>query len=270
MAYVTSKDGTKIAYTKTGSGPALIIVDGALCYREFGPSKQLSEKLKDKFTVFSYDRRGRGESGDSKDYEPMREVEDLEVLIDEAGGHAALFGQSSGGALVLEAANHLGKKVESFAMYEDPFFVDNTRSSLPDGFIAEMKSNIAAGKRGQAVKMFMKLVGTPSFMVAIMPIMPMWSKLEAVAHTLPYDFSFMAEHQQGTPLKKGEWPNATQPALAGVGGKSPKWMQNSMHQVNDVLKNSSLVTLPGQTHMVKADVLVPELEKFFTSKQVSA
>src|SRR5690348_8599709 len=102
METVTSKDGTKIAYERSGSGPALILVDGALCSREFGPSPKLAPLLAKHFTVIAYDRRGRGASGDVKPYAKEREVEDLEALIGAAGGKAFLLGLSSGAALVLE------------------------------------------------------------------------------------------------------------------------------------------------------------------------
>lgn len=270
MANVISKDGTKIAFSRVGSGPALIVVDGALCYRQLGPSQGLAKLLADNFTVYTYDRRGRGESGDMQPYNSAREVEDIGALIDAAGGQAALFGQSSGGALVLEAADKLSSKVTRFAMYEDPFFVDDSRPALPPDFVARMQANLAQGRPAEAVKMFMKLVGTPSLMVAIMPLMPMWKQLTAVSHTLPYDFAFMAEFQQGRALPKDRWPHATQPALAAVGSKSPAWMQHAMEQVAATVPNAEKAVLPGQNHMVKSEVLAPVLTEFLMSGKVAA
>src|SRR5438105_3268893 len=105
--YVTSKDGTRIAFDRIGQGSSLILVDGALCYRGVGPSGPLARALMQHFTVFTYDRRGRGESGDTAPYAVEREVEDIEALVNEAGGSAFVWGMSSGAVLALEAANRL-------------------------------------------------------------------------------------------------------------------------------------------------------------------
>lgn len=263
MTTVTSKDGTNIAYTKSGSGPALILVDGALCYREFGPAKPLAKLLEDHFTVYIYDRRGRGESGDTKPYALEKEVQDIEALVDMISEPVYLFGQSSGGSLVIETANQLGSKVSKFAVYETPYFLDDSRESLPADFIERLRKNTAASNNSESVKMFMKLVGTPSFFIAVMPLMPMWSKLKAVAPTLENDFTIMEPHQHGQPLQKGQWPNAIQPALAMYGSKSPTWMKNAVTQVSQVLPNGQLTVVAGQNHMVKAAVLAPLLLEFY-------
>jgi pimeloyl-ACP methyl ester carboxylesterase len=118
---VTSKDGTKIAYDKMGHGPAVILVAGALCSRSFWSGPELAKLLAHGFTVYNYDRRGRGESDDTKPYAVAREIEDIEALIDEAGGSASLYGHSSGAALALEAAIRLVKKVKKLALYEAPY-----------------------------------------------------------------------------------------------------------------------------------------------------
>ena len=120
MSTVTSKDGTKIAYEKKGQGPALILVDGALCYRAFGPMQSLAELLAPNFTVYTYDRRGRGESSNGKPYSLEREVEDLDALVKAAGGSAYVYGISSGACLALEAALRLGMEISKLAMYEPP------------------------------------------------------------------------------------------------------------------------------------------------------
>src|SRR5260370_21993682 len=122
-----SKDGTPIAFDRIGNGPPVILVDGALCYRGMGQSGQLAEVLAPYFTVFTYDRRGRGGSGDTAPYAVEREVEDIAALLSEAGGAAFLWGMSSGAVLALEAANRLSG-IKKLALYEDPFIVDDTRS----------------------------------------------------------------------------------------------------------------------------------------------
>lgn len=265
MPTVTSKDHTTIAYTKQGSGPALILVDGALCYRAFGPSPALAAKLQDHFTVYTYDRRGRGESGNTKPYAPEREIEDLAALIEVAGGHARLFGQSSGAMLALAAAAQLGSKVTAVALYEPPLIVDGSRDPMPADFLQRTQDHINSGRPGEAVKMFMRFVGMPGLMVAVMPLMPMWKKIEAIAPTLPYDYAFVAPFQLGQPLPEDRWQTLTTPVLVGVGSKSPKWMHSTNHSLAAALPNAKPVVLPGQTHMVKADVLAPVLSQFFTA-----
>src|SRR5436190_17263598 len=117
MSEVHSSDGTNIAYEKSGEGPAVVLVDGALCSRRFGPAEKLAAALSDRFTVYTYDRRGRGESGDTKPYAVEREVEDLKAVIDAAGGSACVCGVSSGAVLALEAANR-SDRITKLAMYE--------------------------------------------------------------------------------------------------------------------------------------------------------
>jgi len=258
---ITSTDGTRIAYDREGQGPPVLLVDGALCYRGMGPMRPIAAALRSRFTVYTYDRRGRGESGDHPRWAVEREIEDIEALTREAGG-ASLFGVSSGAALALEAANR-GVAVERLALYEAPFIVDDTRPPLPDGFVEGVRARLAAGRRGDAVRQFMKLVGVPSFFVALMRFMPSWSRLEAVAHTLPYDLSVVAEHQTGRPLSPDRWAAVGVPTLVMDGGKSPAWMRNAMRQLADVVPGAGYRTLRGQTHMVSAKVLAPVLADFF-------
>jgi len=262
MNTVTSADGTRIAYEKMGEGPAVILVDGALCHREFGPARPLAEQLKDHFTVYIYDRRGRGGSDNppSSVESPQREVEDLEALIKEAGASVRVYGISSGAALALEAADRL-PGIEKLAVYEAPFVVDDSKPPIPAEYVAGLEASIAAGKPGDAVKSFMKLVGAPGFAIVMMRLMPVWKKLAAVGHTLPNDLRLL--HADGTPLPAGRWSNATQPTLAMDGGKSPQPMRNAMAAVAATLPDATYRTLPGQTHMLKAEAVAPILIEFF-------
>ena len=186
MAKVISSDGTGIAFDRAGQGPPLILVDGALCSRSFGPMPKLAPLLTGHFTVFTYDRRGRGESGDTQPYAVGREIEDIQALIREAGAPAFLLGLSSGAALAAEAAAR-GLPVEALALYEPPYMVDPAAPRPPADFEAQLRKLVAAGRRGDAVRLFMKVVGLPKFLIAVMRFFPMWPKLEAVAHTLAYD-----------------------------------------------------------------------------------
>lgn len=263
MNTVVSSDGTPIAFSRVGTGPAIILVDGALCYRDFGPAGPLAERLKEHFTVFTYDRRGRGESGDTKPYAVEREIEDLEALITEAGGSAFLYGISSGAVLALEVANR-GPAVTKLAMYEAPFIVDDSHPARPDDYLEKMDGLIAADRRGDAVKLFMRTVGAPAVMIAMMRLMPAWKKLKAVAPTLPNDFRILGDTGSGKPLPTDRWKSATLPTLVMDGGKSPAYMRNGMRSLAEVLPNARYRTLAGQTHMLKPDAVAPVLVEFFT------
>lgn len=265
MATVTSKDGTKIAFDRIGSGPAVILVDGALCYRASGPMAPIAKLLAPHFTVFTYDRRGRGESTDTQPYAVAREIDDLNALIAEAGGSACVCGLSSGAALALEAANE-SSAIDKLALFEAPFFVDDSRPPMPQDFVPRLHQAVARNERAEAVRMFLKLVGVPPIFVALMRFLPAWSKLTAVAHTLPYDFSIVAEHQQGRPLSTRRWDRANVPTVVIDGGKSPAWMRRGARELAGVLPQAHYQTLPGQTHMVQAKALVPALVQFFDAR----
>ncbi|MEP7000216.1 MAG: alpha/beta fold hydrolase [bacterium] len=260
---VQSRDGTWIAYERIGSGPAVILVDGALCRRDFGPARPLAKLLSDRYTVFIYDRRGRGESGNSLPYNVAREVEDIAALVFEAGGSVFLYGISSGAALALEAANAFPNLVKKLALYEAPFIVDNTRPAIAADFLARLDSLVADGERGAAVKSFMRFVGTPGFAIVIMQLLPVWKQLKAVAHTLPYDIQTVAPFQRGEHLPTTRWTNAKVPTLVADGGKSPAWIRNAMKQLASVLPMATYRTLEGQTHMLKPEVMTPVLADFF-------
>jgi pimeloyl-ACP methyl ester carboxylesterase len=262
MKKVLSKDGTPIAFDQTGRGPAVILVDGALCYRASGPSGPLAELLAESFTVFSFDRRGRGESGNSATYAVEREIEDIEALIHEAGGSAFVYGISSGAALALEAANR-GLAIKKLALYEAPFMVDDSRPPTPKDFLVQLNHLISADRRGDAVKLFLKLVGVPAIFIGLMRFMPAWSKLKSVAHSLPYDIAIVQDYQRGKPLPANRWSSVTAPTLVMDGGKSPTWMRNGAKALAGVVPNARYRTLEGQTHMVNPKVLAPALAEFF-------
>lgn len=264
MTTINSADGTRIGYTRTGDGPPLIIVDGALNRRGQGLSDSFAAELAADFTVYTYDRRGRGESGEPGDFAVEREIEDLEALAKEAGGAPSLFGASSGAVLALEAANH-GIGVTKLAMYEPPVIVDDAHRPLPQDWLPELDAMIAEGRNGDAVKAFMRFVDVPGFGIAIMRLLPVWSKLKELAPSLRHDFAFMHELQRGRPLPRTRWSTATQPTLVADGGKSPEWMRNSCKSMSEVLPNATYRTVPGQTHLVKAKALAPVLREFLAS-----
>ncbi|MBF8189272.1 alpha/beta hydrolase [Nonomuraea sp. K274] len=264
MNQVTSGDGTRIAYTRAGQGPAVILVDGALSHRAQSINAGLATALADRFTVYTYDRRGRGESGDTAPFAPEREIEDLAALIEEAGGSACVYGTSSGAAVALAAAES-GQAIEKLALYEPPFIVDDTRPAIPADYVRRMDELVAADRRAEAVRYFMGTgVGLPGFVVAMMRFMPAWSKLKATAHTLPYDVAFVAPYERGKPYPDGSWAGVKAPALVMDGGKSPAWIRNATRALAGVLPDAGHRTLDGQSHIVKPEALAPVLKEFFS------
>ena len=265
VSTVTSKDGTSIAFDRLGQGPAVILVAGAMGVRTHPIMAGVAERLASHFTVFNYDRRGKGDSGDTPTYAVEREIEDIEALIDEACGSASLYGLSSGAALALEAANRLGAKVTKLALYEPPFIVDDTHPPLPSDYVQQINRMVAEGRRGDAVALFMKVVGVPDEWLPQMREMPMWPEMEKVAHTLAYDGAIMGDKQAGKPLPPNQWDSATSPTLVIVGGDSPTFFHNGTRALVDVLPKARHRTLAGQTHDVSAEALAPVLVEFFQS-----
>jgi pimeloyl-ACP methyl ester carboxylesterase len=256
---VTSKDGTTIAYDVVGSGPAVILVDGALCYRGFGPMPELATQLESRFTVYTYDRRGRGESGDIRPYAPEREVEDLAALIGAAGGSAMLVGISSGGGLTLRAAA-AGLDIPKLAVYEAPYMVSDSRKA-PDDMVGHLDRFIAADDRPGALRYFMvEMVGAPAISMVFMRMMRgPWSQMQAVAPTLPNDARVMGDNF--TP-DLAAFAGISAPALVMRGGKASRWMTDATQLVAKTLPHSTYKVLPKQTHQVKAAVIAPELIEF--------
>jgi pimeloyl-ACP methyl ester carboxylesterase len=261
---VVSRDGTRIAYSRVGTGEPLILVDGALNDRALnGPNPRLAKVLAGQFKVFTYDRRGRGESGDTPPHAVEREVEDLQAVIDAAGGSAFVYGISSGGALALEAASRLSS-IRRLAVYELPFVADASRKPIPDDFTARMSELVESDRRAEALRYFFTAgIALPRAMVAMMRLLPAWPRLKALAHTLPYDVQLIGDAGSGRPLPAARWSNVTVPTLVAAGSKSPAWMQTAMRSLADVLPNAEHRTLQGQTHIVKPKALAPVLTEFF-------
>ena len=260
MKKVTSKDGTTIAFDQAGQGPAIILVDGALCYRTFGPMGPLAALLAPHFTVINYDRRGRGDSGDRKPYTVEREVEDIEALINQAGGSAFLFGTSSGGCLALEAAIQLGNKVKGLAMWEPPYNSDPaTRQEWKD-YWKQLAELLAAGRRGDAVVLFMKFVGTPADQIDGMRQAPMWPMFETVAPTLVYDAAATGGDDRTVPTERAA--RVTRPTLVMNGTVIP-FMLATATALAKAMPHAQQRTLEGQSHDVNLEVLAPVLVEFF-------
>lgn len=263
MNSVISKDGTNIAFDKTGTGPALILVDGALCSRAFGPMAPLAALLAQHFTVFAYDRRGRGDSGDNGDTAPHaveREIEDIEALIKETGGSAFVYGISSGAALAMEAASKLGNRIKKLAMYEAPYNSDEaTRQGWKD-YRKQLTKLLAADRRGDAVVLFMTLVGMPAEQAQGMSQSPIWPIFEAVAPTLAYDAAALGD-DASVPTERAA--SVAVPALIMDGGASFPFMHDTATALATAMPQAQQRTLEGQTHEVAAEAIAPVLVEFF-------
>jgi pimeloyl-ACP methyl ester carboxylesterase len=267
MRSVTSTDGTRIAFDQSGQGPALILVGAASVTR--AEEASLAAALAPYFTVFAYDRRARGDSGDTRPYAVEREVEDLEALIDEAGGSAFAFGHSSGAVLALEAARLLPTKITKLALYEPPFIIDDTHAPAPQGFAARLDELVAAGRRSDAVESWMAFMGTPAEMVAQMRQSPMWSHMEGLAQSLAYDATIMEDTQKGSPAPLKKWASVAVPTLVMDGTvmmgreEAHAFMRHGADELANVLPNAQRRTLEGQDHGPSDEVLVPALRAFF-------
>lgn len=263
MQTIPSKDGTTIAYEQFGQGPALILVVGAFNDRWTGAP--LAQALASHFTVYTYDRRGRGDSGDTLPYSVEREIEDLDALIGVAGGSAAVFGFSSGAGLCILASAH-GLPITSIALYEPPFMVDDTRPPLPPNFAGQIDMLVKAGRRGDAVELFQtKAILIPSEIVAQIKNAPFWPGLEATAHTLVYEMTIM----DGLTLPTQALAAIPVPTLAMVGGSSPVWMQHGVEAAADAVRGGQFRVLDGQTHDLVPEVLEPVLTPFYLSAVAS-
>lgn len=257
MHKLTSKDGTSIAFDRLGGGPPVILVCGGSVDRMSNAA--LAELLAQHFTVLNYDRRGRGDSGDSPPYAVEREIEDIQALAEAAGGSAFLYGTSSGAALALEAAHALPGTIAKLALWEPPY--------IPAGFprppadTAKVFADLVAqGRRGDAAEFFMaKVVGLPPEFVEQARNSPWWPAQEAIAHTLAYDATVMGDYI--LPAKRAAAVAA--PTVVIAGEASFPFMVATAQALADAMPNAQLRTLAGQPHNVDPAVLAPVLVEFF-------
>jgi pimeloyl-ACP methyl ester carboxylesterase len=257
MQKVTSKDGTTIAFDRSGEGPPVVLVCGGSV--DHTSNAPLAALLAEHFTVFNYHRRGRGESGDTPPYAVAREVEDIEAVINAAGGSACVYGTSSGGALALEAARTLPTRITKLALWEPPFSPDGY--PRPPADTARTYTDlVAAGRRGDAVEFFMaKVVGLPPEFVAQARNAPWWPAQEALAHTLAYDATIMGDYVLPTERAAA----VTVPTLVLAGGASFPFMRVTAQALADALPDGQRRTLDGQEHNIDPAALAPVLVEFF-------
>jgi pimeloyl-ACP methyl ester carboxylesterase len=260
VAHVVSKDGTKIAYEIDGTGPALVIVSGALSSRELlGDDNKLVEKLAESFTVYTYDRRGRGESGDVQPYSVQREIEDIDALIAHAGTPVHLFGVSSGAALAMQATAKLGAgKVARLALYEPPYGQEAEAFAKQKQGVAERTKN---GKPGDAAEAFLASIGTPRDALDGMKRSPQWAAMAKMDFTLNYDFAVLGDGQVPEEVVRA----IAVPTLVMTGEKSMPFMAPTADRIASLMPNGQRRTLAGQTHQVQGDVVAPIVSAFFIS-----
>lgn len=262
MNKVISADGTPIAYDQVGQGPALINVLGATATRGM-VAEQGNAETTMPFTVYTYDRRGRGDSGDTAPYAVEREVEDLAAMIEAAGGSAFVFGHSSGAVLALEAAKR-GLPITKLAVYEPPFIIDNSRRPLSHDYVPHLRELIATGRPEAALEYFLtEAVGVPAEYIPGMRQAPFWASSVKVAHTISYDGEIMGNTIWGDPAALQRFASITTPTLVMVGSKSPTHQQNAVEALAKVLPNAQYRSMAGQDHGIAPEVLGPALAEFF-------
>ena len=260
MDEVRSKDGTAIAFERSGEGPPVILVVGAFNDRATGAP--LAAALQERFTVFNYDRRGRGGSGDTLPYAVEREVEDLEALIEEAGGSASVFGYSSGAVLALRAAAH-GLTIPRLALYDPPVSADGGAGRLRGDLAARLAGLVEEGRRGEAVELFQtEVVGLPAEVVAQIRRAPFWPALEAMAHTLVYEIEILDDGSLPPELAA----SVEAPTLVIVGGQSSPFLRETAPAVADAMPDARARVLEGQNHDLVPQVLAPILEEFLADR----
>jgi pimeloyl-ACP methyl ester carboxylesterase len=258
MDTVTSRDGTTLAYDRLGDGPPAVLISGGSVDRTSNAG--LAEQLADSHRVYNYDRRGRGDSGDTPPYAIQREVEDIAAVIEAAGGSAHLYGSSSGAGLAMDAAA-AGLPIRKLALWEPPYNV-NGRPDLPADTASVYRELVAAGRRGDAAEYFMaKVVGMPPEFVAQARQAPWWAQQEAIAHTLAYDAEIMGDYTLPADVAKA----ITVPTLIAIGGASFGFLAEAADALAALIPNGQRATIEGQTHNVDPAALAPVLKRFFAA-----
>lgn len=268
MTTVTSKDGTKIAYDKLGTGPAVILVGGGL--DDGSENAPLAAELAKQFTVYNYARRGRADSGDTQPYALEREIEDIDALITEAGGSAHLFGLSSGGALALEAAA-AGLAIDKLAVYEVPYSMGDEAVQYWQDYVKELTTALADNRRDDALALFMKLAGSSDEDIEGAKNSPFWSGVQSIAHTLAYDAACLGDGQPPT----ARLATITQPTLVATGtvidphmaGLQPSFFDEAADAIARSIPHAKRQIIEGQSHQVDAQALSQILSSYFMEGQ---
>lgn len=246
MPSVTSADGTQIAYEAQGQGAPVVLVGGGL--DDGAENVPLQHELAAHFTVINYARRGRGESGDTQPYAAAREIEDLQALIDVAGGRAHVLGVSTGGALALEAAA-AGASIERLAVYEVPYYVPGW-----DEYVATITALLAENRRDEALEHFMRTAGSSEEGIAGARASEYWPGLLRLAHTLAYDAACLGDSRP---------PEGVEQRVLVLAGGADPFFEGAADALAQALPNAERETIPGQGHVADPKALAPVLERFY-------
>lgn len=254
MPTVRSKDGTTLAYDVLGAGPALVPITGATCFRRFRPVAADAAVFATAFTVYHWDRRGRGDSGDTAPWSVQREVDDIEAIIDAAGGHAILYGHSSGAALALEAAARLPHKVDAVVVYDASYVHDAAERDSYARLATRVAALLDEGANGRALKAFLRGIGMPRAFVTLLPLVPGWRTMKALAPTLRYDIALTEDLP---PVHR--FTGIDLPVRVLVGEKNPPGLDEVARMLAEAIPGATYRSVPGQNHLVSAKVLLPML-----------
>ncbi|MFD3163777.1 alpha/beta fold hydrolase [Herpetosiphon sp. NSE202] len=260
MQTISSQDGTRLAYDVYGSGPPLIYVTGATCFRSFPPIVSDAKALAKAFTVYNYDRRGRGDSTDTLPYSLERELEDLLALIEVAGGKAHVYGHSSGAVLALEAALHYPAKLDQVFLYDPAYVHDATEKAEYASLRAKIETMLAHGQHARAITSFLQGIGMPKIVGWLMRFMPGWKTMVALAPTLAYDLSLTADLP---PFERAS--QCKIPVHVMAGAKSPAGIRSLSQALAAQIPNASYDQLVGQGHMVNTKHLLPLFMRYLTT-----
>jgi len=260
MQTIQSKDKTPIAYEVVGKGPLLIIVSGALNTHNFGVPSEMTPYLQDNFTVLNYDRRGRGQSGNTLPYSIDKELQDIEALIDQHGGKAFIFGHSAGGALALFAAEKLPEKIEKVAVYEPPMSGNWFMRLGTNLMINQMSKQVSKGKNLKVVNTFMRFVGMDDQLIADTLAGEHGQTIIDMAETITYEAKIQDASKDFIQEKA---QNISQPTLLVSGTNSFKTAPKIMADYASVIANAQTCVLDGQTHTVDPKLIAPILKDFY-------
>ncbi|MBC3990080.1 alpha/beta hydrolase [Streptomyces sp. AC563] len=255
MEKIASRDGTVIAYDRVGVGPPVVVVAGASCDR--GAQATLAGALARHMTVLNYDRRGRGDSGDTAPYAVDRELEDIRALVDAAGGRASLLGLSSGAVLAARAAAD-GVPVGRLVLWEPPFSVDAEGRRRARAYAARLRELLAHDQRGDALALFLRQVGLSEAAIAGRRRSPYWESGVALAHTLAYDAAVMADSTPPT----GVLAQIGAPTLVLAGSRSPEPLRRAAERATASIPDSRHQVLADQDHHVDPEAIALVVARF--------
>lgn len=260
-SFVTSQDGTRIAYDRLGDGPPLVVVSGLFCDRSV--TRELSERLSADLTVANYDRRGRGDSGDTAPYAVQREIEDLAAVVEALGGKAAVYGHSSGAGLAVLAAA-AGVPFSALVLHEPPYSQDDERSRHSAQQLSDaVRTAVAEHRHADAIGLFLSASGMPQEVVAQLSLDP---RMLAVAPTMPYDFAVMGDDRGAGVVPEDLVRSVTAPTLLLVGSTSPPFFHDAAGRLLEMLPDATYAVLEGHDHGAPPHVVAPVVAEFLTRR----